>query len=136
VVATITGETVRRATVSKLTRDLDQTVRQFIGRGWGGCLDAGQVSLRVRRRRGAAGADAGGVRVRRDGAVTCAGFCAWGEGQGELEALLQDLYRRGLEGRSLGLILTDGCASWLRRFGQFIRECSINAAGCTRCAIF
>ena len=26
------------------------------------------------------------------------------------EGLLQDLYRRGLEGRSLGLILTDGCA--------------------------
>jgi transposase-like protein len=32
-----------------------------------------------------------------------------GEGQADWEALLQDLYRRGLEGRSLGLILTDGC---------------------------
>jgi len=33
-----------------------------------------------------------------------------GEGQADWEALLQDLYRRGLEGRRLGMILTDGCA--------------------------
>src|ERR1700746_3942639 len=33
-----------------------------------------------------------------------------GEGKADWEAPLQDLYRRGLEGRSLGLILTDGCA--------------------------
>src|SRR5947208_6460966 len=33
-----------------------------------------------------------------------------GEGQADWEGLLQDLYRRGLEGRGLSLILTDGCA--------------------------
>jgi len=33
VVATITGETVSAQTVSKLTRDLDEAVRQFIRRG-------------------------------------------------------------------------------------------------------
>jgi transposase-like protein len=33
-----------------------------------------------------------------------------GEGQADWESLLQDLYRRGLQGRSLQLILTDGCA--------------------------
>ena len=33
-----------------------------------------------------------------------------GEGQADWEALLQDLYRRGLEGQALDLILTDGCA--------------------------
>jgi putative transposase len=32
-----------------------------------------------------------------------------GESQADWEALLQDLYRRGLEGKHLGLIVTDGC---------------------------
>ena len=32
-----------------------------------------------------------------------------GESQADWEALLQDLYRRGLEGKQLGLIVTDGC---------------------------
>jgi hypothetical protein len=43
------------------------------------------------------GADAGGVRIRRDAAVTCWLLRSQGEGQAGLEALLQDLYRRGLE---------------------------------------
>jgi hypothetical protein len=30
--------------------------------------------------------------------------------ENQVEGLLQDLYRGGLEGRALGLILTDGCA--------------------------
>jgi transposase-like protein len=33
-----------------------------------------------------------------------------GESQADWEGLLEDLYRRGLEGQGLGLILTDGCA--------------------------
>ena len=33
-----------------------------------------------------------------------------GESQADWEALLQDLYRRGLEGKNLLLIVTDGCA--------------------------
>ena len=32
-----------------------------------------------------------------------------GESQADWEALLQDLYRRGLEGKQLQLIITDGC---------------------------
>ena len=32
-----------------------------------------------------------------------------GKSQAEWEGLLQDLYQRGLEGRHLGLIVTDGC---------------------------
>ena len=32
-----------------------------------------------------------------------------GESQADWEGLLGDLYRRGLEGRQLGLIVTDGC---------------------------
>jgi putative transposase len=49
--------------------------------------------------------------IRRDGSRHLLAFLrSQGEGQADWEALLQDLYRRGLEGRSLGLILTDGCA--------------------------
>ena len=33
-----------------------------------------------------------------------------GESQADWEGLLKDLYRRGLEGRNLMLIVTDGCA--------------------------
>ena len=56
-------------------------------------------------------------------------------GQSGWEALLQDLYRRGLEGRALGLIVTDGCAGLAAAIAPSIRGCAINAAGCTRCAI-
>ena len=114
VVATITGETVSAQTVSKLTRDLDEAVRQFQQarlRDDYVYLFLDGVSLRVRRP-----ADASSCRCWSPMAYAgmAAGTC-WllrrqGEGQADWEALLQDLYRRGLEGRSLGLILTDGCA--------------------------
>jgi putative transposase len=49
--------------------------------------------------------------IRRDGSRHLLAFLrSQGEGQADWEALLEDLYRRGLEGRSLALILTDGCA--------------------------
>jgi transposase-like protein len=42
---------------------------------------------------------------------TCLGFMrSQGESHADWEGLLSDLYRRGLEGRQLGLIVTDGCA--------------------------
>jgi len=115
VVATITGETVSAQTVSKLTRDLDEAVRQFHQARLGDdyvYLFLDGVSLRVRR-------PAGRKRVqmlvaygiRRDGSRHLLAFLrSQGEGQADWEALLQDLYRRGLEGRALQLILTDGCA--------------------------
>jgi putative transposase len=52
VVATITGETVSAQTVSKLTRDLDEAVRQFHEARWSDdyvYLFLDGVSLRVRR---------------------------------------------------------------------------------------
>jgi hypothetical protein len=52
--------------------------------------------------------------IRRDGAVTAASFAQPGRRQAD-KALLQT-YRRG-RGLILGLILTDGCAGWLRRLG-------------------
>ena len=49
--------------------------------------------------------------IRQDGSRHLLAFLrSQGEGQADWEALLQDLYRRGLEGRGLQLILTDGCA--------------------------
>ena len=69
------------------------------------------VSLRVRR-------PAGRKRVqmlvaygvRRDGSRQLLAFLrSQGESQSDWEGLLQDLYRRGLEGKNLQLIVTDGC---------------------------
>src|SRR6266849_2388506 len=48
--------------------------------------------------------------VRRDGTRHLLAFLrSQGESQADWEGLLQDLYRRGLEGKHLGLIVTDGC---------------------------
>src|SRR6266404_3069728 len=115
VVATLTGEVVRAQTVSKLTRDLDEAVRQFHQAQLSddyAYLFLDGVSLRVRR-------PAGRKRVqmlvaygvRRAGRRHLLAFLrSQGERQADWEGLLQDLYRRGLEGKHLALIVTDGCA--------------------------
>ena len=79
-VATITGETVSAQTVSKLTRDLDEAVRQFhqaLSDDYVYLFLDG-VSLRVRRPTGRKpGANAGGVwHPARRPAGTCWPFCA------------------------------------------------------------
>jgi putative transposase len=115
VVATVTEEVVSPQTVSKLTRDLDEVVRQFhqarLEDNYAYLFLDG-VSLRVRR-------PAGRKRVqmlvaygvRRDGTRHLLAFLrSQGESQADWEGLLEDMYRRGLEGRALGLIVTDGCA--------------------------
>jgi putative transposase len=114
VVAILTGEVVSATTVSKLTRDLDEAVREFHQarlRDDYAYLFLDGVSLRVRR-------PAGRKRVqmlvaygvRRDGTRHLLAFLrSQGESQSDWEGLLQDLYRRGLEGKALGLIVTDGC---------------------------
>jgi len=114
VVALVTGEVVSPQTVSKLTRALDEAVRQFhqapLADEWAYLFLDG-VSLRVRR--------PGGRKrvhmlvaygVRRDGSRQLLAFLRTrGESQVDWEALLNDLYRRGLEGKNLQLIVTDGC---------------------------
>jgi len=115
VVATITGETVSAQTVSKLTRDLDEAVRQFHQARLNDdyvYLFLDGVSLRVRRPSGRKQVQMlVAYGIRQDGSRHLLAFLrSQGEGQADWEGLLQDLYRRGLEGRSLGLILTDGCA--------------------------
>jgi transposase-like protein len=115
VVATITGETVSAQTVSKLTRDLDEAVRQFHQAQLSDdyvYLFLDGVSLRVRRPTGRKRVQMlVAYGIRQDGTRHLLAFLrSQGEGQADWEALLQDLYRRGLEGRALQLILTDGCA--------------------------
>ncbi len=114
IVATFTGEPVSAQTVSKLTRELDVAVRKFhqarLKDEWVHLFLDG-VSLRVRR-------PAGRKRVQmlvaygvhRDGSRQLLAFQrSSGESQAAWEGLLQDLYRRGLEGKRLALIVTDGC---------------------------
>lgn len=114
VVATITGETVSAQTVSKLTRDLDEAVRQFHQARLSDdyvYLFLDGVSLRVRRPTGRKQVQMlVAYGIRQDGSRHLLAFLrSQGEGQADWEALLGDLYRRGLEGRALQLILTDGC---------------------------
>ncbi|MEW6282566.1 MAG: IS256 family transposase [Candidatus Eremiobacterota bacterium] len=114
VVALLTEEPVSAQTVSRLTRDLDRTVAQFhqapLGDDWQYLFLDG-VSLRVRRPSGRQRVQllvAYGLRP--DGRRRLLAFTrSQGESQAAWEGLLQDLYRRGLEGRHLALIVTDGC---------------------------
>jgi putative transposase len=115
VVATLTGEVVSAQTVSKLSRSLDRLVKAFQGAPlkdeWAYLFLDG-VSLRMRR--------PGGRKrvhmlvaygVRRDGTRRLLAFLrSPGESQAAWEGFLNDLYRRGLTGRNLLLIVTDGCA--------------------------
>jgi putative transposase len=119
VVAVVTGEPVSAQTVSALTRVLDQAVEAFhcrrLGDDWAYVFLDG-VWLKVRRAFGpqrvlllvAYG-------VRRDGQRELLAFTrAKGESQAGWEGLLNDLFRRGLCGKNLQLVVTDGCAGLAR----------------------
>ena len=114
VVATLTGETVSAQTVSNLTRDLDHAVREFhrapLKDEWAYLFLDG-VSLKVRRPAGRQCVQMlVAYGVRQDGTRQLLGFLRTkGEGQAHWEALLNDLYRRGLKGDKLLLVVTDGC---------------------------
>lgn len=114
VIATLSGEAVSAQTVSILTRDLDEAVRQFhqaqLDDDWAYLFLDG-VSLRVRRPGGRKRVQMlVAYGVRRNGTRQLLAFLhTRGESQADWEALLQDLYRRGLEGTNLLLIVTDGC---------------------------
>lgn len=114
VVATFTGEPVSAQTVSKLTRELDEAVRQFhaaeLKDEWAYLFLDG-VSLRMRRPGGRKRVHMLVVYgVKQDGTRHLLSFQrSSGESQAAWEGLLQDLYRRGLLGNQLQLIITDGC---------------------------
>jgi putative transposase len=114
VVGVFTGERVSPQTVSRITQELDGAVQQFhqvrLEDDWAYLFLDG-VNLRVRR-------PAGRKRVqmlvaygvKRDGRRELLAFLRTrGESQADWESLLQDLFRRGFEGKNLHLIVTDGC---------------------------
>lgn len=113
-VALLTEEPVSAQTVSRLSRDLDRAVAQFhqapLTDDWRYVFLDG-VSLRVRRPSGRKRVQllvAYGVRA--EGTRQLLAFTrSRGESQAAWEGLLHDLYRRGLEGRHLQLVVTDGC---------------------------
>lgn len=115
IVAVVTEEPVSAQTVSRLTRDLDQAVAQFhqapLTDDWRYLFLDG-VSLRVRRPGGRKRVQLlVAYGVRSDGTRQLLAFTrSTGESQAAWEGLLHDLYRRGLAGRHLQLIVTDGCA--------------------------
>jgi transposase-like protein len=112
-IALLTEEPVRAQTVSQVTRALEQAVAPFhrapLGDPWRYLLRDG-VSRRVRRPGGrkrvqrlvAYGIRPNGTRPR----LACTR--SQGERQGAWESLRQDLYRRGLQGDPLHLIVTEG----------------------------
>ena len=115
VIAMLTEEPVSAQTVSKLTRCLDEQVRQFhrarLEDDWAYLFLDG-VWLKVRQATGtkrvlllvAYG-------IQRDGQRQLMAFMrAKSESQNGWEGLLNDLKERGLDGRQLQLIVTDGCA--------------------------
>lgn len=112
--ALLTEEPVSAQTVSQLTRTLDHAVRQFhqapLADDWQYLFLDG-VSLRVRRPTGRKRVQllvAYGVRA--DGRRQLLAFTrSQGESQTAWEGLLNNLYRQGLEGPQLALIVTDGC---------------------------
>lgn len=114
VIASVTGEPVSAQTVSTVAQSLNRVVKQFkearLQDEWV-CLFLDGVSLRVRRPAGRQRVQmlvAYGVRA--DGTRQLIAFLRTkGESQTAWEGFLQDLYRRGLEGQKLQLIITDGC---------------------------
>jgi putative transposase len=119
VVAVLTGESVSAQTVSRLTRVLDRAVRAFherpLGDDWAFVVLDG-VWLKVRRAFGpqrvlllvAYG-------IQRNGRRELLAFTrAKSESQAGWEGLLNDLFRRGLRGKNLQLMITDGCPGLAR----------------------
>src|SRR5262250_1345498 len=119
VVATLTGETVSAQTVSKLTRVLDQAVQAFhqrsLGDDWAYLVLDG-VWLKVRRAFGPQRVlllVAYGIRCngRRELLAFTRGRA---ESQAGWEGLLNDLFQRGLHGKNLHLVISDGCPGLAR----------------------
>jgi transposase-like protein len=101
-------------TVSRITQELDQAVQQFhqvhLEDDWAYLFLDG-VGLRVRRPAGRKRVQMLVVYgVKRDSRRQRLAFLRTrGESQTDGEALLQDLIRRGFEGKNLHLIVTGGC---------------------------
>ncbi len=114
VVAILTGEPVSAQTVSKLSRKLDHLVKAFhqalLKDEWAYLFLDG-VSLRVRRPGGRKRVQMlVAYGVRQDGSRRLLAFLrSQGESQAAWEGFLNNLYARGLTGKNLLLVVTDGC---------------------------
>lgn len=114
VLSTVGGENVSPQTVSRVLRSLDREVRLFQSKPLGDiyqylfldgiCLKVkGSVERQKRQVLCAYG-------IRRDGKREVISFRqATDESEAKWEAFLRDLYDRGLVGRHIKLIVTDGC---------------------------
>ncbi len=114
VVAIVTGEPVSAQTVSNLSRHLDRLVRAFqqapLKDEWAYLFLDG-VSLRVRRPSGRKSVQMlVAYGVKHDGRRQLLAFLrSSGESQAAWEGFLNHLYQRGLTGKRLLLMVTDGC---------------------------
>ena len=114
VVAIITGEPVSAQTVSKLSRKLDGLVKAFqqapLKDEWAYLFLDG-VSLRVRRPSGRQSVQMlVAYGVKQEGSRQLLAFLrATGESQAAWEGFRNHLYARGLTGKRLLLIVTEGC---------------------------
>ena len=119
VLAPVLGETISPQTVSRIAHSLDAEVHRYHGRSLQDryhylLLDG--ITLRVK---GATGAKKRLVLcaygISPEGERALLSFRqATAESEAQWEAFLRDLYDRGLEGKALQLVVTDGCAG-LRR---------------------
>jgi len=114
VVALVTEEAVSPQTVSRLSRELDDMVNEFHQAQLEDdirYLYLDGVSLRMRgpnKRKRVHMLVAYGVRA--DGSRRLLAFLrSRGESEADWRGLLEDMYRRGLKGNNLALIVTDGC---------------------------
>lgn len=114
VVALVTDEVVSHQTVSRITRELDEMVKQFHEARLEDdylYLYLDGVSLRMRgpdQRKRVHMLVCYGVKV--DGTRRLLAFMrSRGESEADWRGLLEDMFRRGLEGKNLGLIVSDGC---------------------------
>lgn len=114
VVALLTNEVVSPQTVSRVTRELDEMVKQFHEARLEDeyrYLYLDGVSLRMRgpdKRKRVHMLVCYGVKT--DGTRRLLAFMrSRGESEADWRGLLEDMFRRGLEGKHLALIVTDGC---------------------------
>ena len=109
----ILGERISHATVSQIGKQLDQAVQAYHQRPLSDAYEVLLLDGIVMKRRTGVGVQKRTVLValgiKPDGKKQVIDFRqVHGESQGAWEAFLHDLYRRGLEGHCLKLILIDG----------------------------
>lgn len=109
----ILGERVSHGTVSQIGKQLDQAVEAYHQRALSDAYEVLLLDGVVMKQRTGLGVQRRSVLValgmKADGKKEVIDFRqVQGESQGNWEAFLNDLYRRGLEGRTLKLIVVDG----------------------------